>query len=205
MIIIFYVYEYYTVEENNVFYIGAGSKTRLFEQKRRNKIFQRYTSLNITSSRIYKKNLSKEEAIKIETERILELKKIGQAEANLRTKGAIPTMSEETKIKQSHSAENIIFTEKHRKNLSLSAGTNDPKVRAKISKSLKGRNYKNEHWKVTLINGSEIKFKNRIEIAEYFGVSRSLVNNWKYGTISVRWKKIIQKVEIMKGKLNERI
>ncbi|MFJ5762742.1 hypothetical protein ACIQAA_27160 [Neobacillus sp. NPDC093182] len=192
----YYVYEYFNVETGEVFHVGAGSKNRLFSYYQRSKEFYRMVALNKTSVRIYRKDLTKEEAIQVETERIAELKSIGEAQTNKALKGTIPDLSDETKVKMSINSQKKVFTEKHRKNLGRSSATLNPNIKKKVSDALKGRNYRNEEWVITLTTGSQITFDTRKDAAEYFGVSKSLIGNWAASSISVRWKKIIKRAEV---------
>ena len=79
----FYVYEWYVIETNEIFYIGKGSRKRYLDTFRRNKLFQFYFNNFNCRSRIVKTFDSEDNAFKYEHERILELKSLGQAKCNL--------------------------------------------------------------------------------------------------------------------------
>jgi hypothetical protein len=192
----YYVYEYFNIETGEVFHVGAGSRNRLFSNYQRSKEFHRMIALNNTTVRIYRKDLTREEAIQIETQRIAELQAIGEAQTNKAAKGTIPKITDETKIQMSISAQKKVFTKEHRKNLSRSSATLNPAIKKKVSDSLEGRNWKNEEWVITLTNDSQITFDTRKDAAEYFGVSKSLIGNWAGGSISTRWERHIKKVKI---------
>jgi len=66
----FYVYEWYNVDTEEVFYVGKGSKKRKDQIKNRNKNFLTYIETHNVLSRIVKDNLTEMEAFKIEKELI---------------------------------------------------------------------------------------------------------------------------------------
>ena len=79
----FYVYEWYNVDTNEIFYVGKGCRERYKQTIKRNKLFQEYYKNNNCNSRIIKYFEKEEDAFKYENERILELKEIGQCFCNL--------------------------------------------------------------------------------------------------------------------------
>lgn len=78
----FYVYEYYKKDNDEVFYVGKGTKRRMYELHNRNKYFNAVYAKYDCDVRIYKDELINEEACEIERQRIAELKDIGQAYCN---------------------------------------------------------------------------------------------------------------------------
>lgn len=79
----FYVYEWYNIDTNEIFYVGKGCRERYKQITKRNKLFQEYYKNNHCNSRIIKYFEKEEDAFKYENERILELKEIGQCSCNL--------------------------------------------------------------------------------------------------------------------------
>lgn len=79
----FYVYEWYVLETNEVFYVGKGSKNRYKQTRKRNKIFQKYYNNFNCDSRIIKTFINEQDAFNFEHEYIIELKSKGFAKANL--------------------------------------------------------------------------------------------------------------------------
>lgn len=181
----FYVYEYFNIETGEVFFVCAGSKNRLFDDGQLNNKIRRMISLHTTVVRVYKNNLTREEAIQVESE----LHEEGEAQYNKENKRIIPTYSEETRTKKSIIGQKKAFH---------SSAVHRPEVKSSISNTLKGRNTSDEYWLIKLFKDSEISFNNHQDVAEYFGVSKSLVSDWKYGTISSRWKRHIKKVQIVR-------
>lgn len=78
----FYVYEYYKRENDEVFYVGKGTKRRMYELHNRSKYFNAVYAKYDCDVRIFKDGLTNEEACKIERSRISVLKTIGQAYCN---------------------------------------------------------------------------------------------------------------------------
>lgn len=78
----FYVYEYYKKENDEVFYVGKGTGRRMFELHNRNKYFNSVYKKYECKVRIYRDGLTNEEACEIERKRIAELKEIGQSYCN---------------------------------------------------------------------------------------------------------------------------
>lgn len=83
----FYVYEWFIVDTNHIFHVGKGQGNRYLELKGRNKYFLRVAKKYNVASRIYKDNLTEDEAWTIEKSRIEELQTVGQCETNIHEGG----------------------------------------------------------------------------------------------------------------------
>lgn len=83
----FYVYEWYNVDTNYVFYVGKGCGKRYREISHRNKIFKEYCMENNVDSRIVKDNLTEEEAFAYEIELTYFYKNRGECHCSLATPG----------------------------------------------------------------------------------------------------------------------
>jgi hypothetical protein len=83
----FYVYEYYKKDNDEVFYVGKGTKRRMYELHNRNKYFNAVYAKYDCEVRIYKDELTNEDSCEIERQRIAELKDIGQAYCNFTAGG----------------------------------------------------------------------------------------------------------------------
>lgn len=83
----YYVYEYFKKENDEVFYVGKGTKRRYLETHNRNPYFLAVFNKYDCDVRIIKNNLTNEQACAYEIERIAELKSIGQARCNLTAGG----------------------------------------------------------------------------------------------------------------------
>lgn len=84
----YYVYEWFIVDTLEVFHVGKGKDNRMYSTSiGRNDYFKRIVNKYDCEVRLYKSNLSEEEAYMIERERIAELKAIGQAKTNFHIGG----------------------------------------------------------------------------------------------------------------------
>ena len=83
----FYVYEWFIIDTNHIFHVGKGQGNRYLELKGRNKYFLRVAKKYNVASRIYKDNLTEEEAWALEKLRIDELQAMGQCETNIHEGG----------------------------------------------------------------------------------------------------------------------
>lgn len=79
----FYVYEWYIIDTDEVFYVGKGTGNRCNITYNRNEYFKNVYNKYECDVRIYKNNLNEKTAYQIEIERIAELKKSDQAYCNL--------------------------------------------------------------------------------------------------------------------------
>lgn len=79
----FYVYEWFVINTNKVFYVGKGTGNRMNVLYNRNIYFKNVYNKYDCDVRVYKDNLSEEKAYAIEEERIAELWDKGEAQCNL--------------------------------------------------------------------------------------------------------------------------
>ena len=79
----FYVYEWYNVNTNEIFYVGKGIGNRYKQVSKRNQLFKEYYENNECSVRIIKNFELEKDAFAYENKRILELKAQGQCFCNL--------------------------------------------------------------------------------------------------------------------------
>ena len=79
----FYVYKWFNIDTNEIFYIGKGCQNRYKETSKRNKTFLEYYHNNNCDSSIIEYFDNEDEAFKKEAELIAKYKEIGQACANL--------------------------------------------------------------------------------------------------------------------------
>lgn len=83
----FYVYEWYIVDKNEIFYVGKGTKNRKTEIHNRNQYFKNVYNKYICEVRVIQDNLTNQEACQKEIARIAELRLIDQAYCNLTNGG----------------------------------------------------------------------------------------------------------------------
>ena len=84
----FYVYEWFRKDNGDIFHVGMGKGNRKDNTTNRNDYFKRIINKYECEVRIYKSNLSQQEAWDLEKERICELKSIGQAYTNFHVGGS---------------------------------------------------------------------------------------------------------------------
>lgn len=86
---IFYVYEWYYKNTNEVFYVGKGKNNRYMSRNRRNSYFLNVLKKekNNVDVRFVKKELTEEEAFKLERQLIAEYKSQGQCKTNFHEGG----------------------------------------------------------------------------------------------------------------------
>lgn len=78
----FYVYEWFIKNTNEIFYVGKGTNKR-YKIKKHNKLFNYILENNDCESRIIKYFETEKEAFDYEYQRINELWSIGQCKANI--------------------------------------------------------------------------------------------------------------------------
>lgn len=83
----FYVYEYYKKDNNEVFYVGKGTGNRMYELHNRNRYFDSVYNKYDCDVRLVYNNLTNEDACEKEIRRISELKEIDQAYCNFTSGG----------------------------------------------------------------------------------------------------------------------
>lgn len=79
----FYVYEWFNVETNEVFYVGKGTGRRKNSISTRTRYFKFYYNKHKCDVRIVCDNLTKENALELEKQLIAQYKAMGQAQVNL--------------------------------------------------------------------------------------------------------------------------
>lgn len=73
----YYVYEWFVVETNEIFYVGKGTKNRYKTRKRQNKFFMNFLNSHNCESRILFDGLSETDAYQKEIETISNYKRLG--------------------------------------------------------------------------------------------------------------------------------
>lgn len=140
----FYVYEWFIVDTNEIFYVGKGTGKRKNVIYNRNQYFKNIYNKYKCDVRIIHNNLSNEDACKKEIERISELKKIHQAKCNLTMGGTgFSTGKLNPTVKNPHFGKSNGM---HTKNIDFKGDKNpfygkkhSEETKLKISKSRKGK------------------------------------------------------------------
>jgi len=83
----FYIYEWYNVDTNEVFYVGKGRLNRYKNIKQRNNYFNNYYNKYNCNVRKVKTEMEENEAFELEIKLIAEYRMINQAQCNLTNGG----------------------------------------------------------------------------------------------------------------------
>jgi len=115
----YYVYEWYNVETNEVFYVGKGVNRR-YKVKKRNNAFNNYIKDNNCDSRIVKYFEEEKDAFEFEYTYIKELKSNGQCKCNLHCGGAGGSGEFWTdELRKEYSEHNVMKSQKQRNRMSI--------------------------------------------------------------------------------------
>ena len=164
----FYVYEWYNTENNDIFYVGKGCNNRYKSTSKRNKWFLEYIRNHKCTSRIIAKFDTEKEAFKYEQKRIVELKSKGQARCNLDNGGkGGPQFVWTEEMRKYKSQYNPMKDAKQRKRMSK----NNPMKNALISEKVSAKKRK------SVIIG-EKEFKSVTEAAKYYKVMQGTIIKW---------------------------
>lgn len=79
----FYIYEWYNIDTNEVFYVGKGINNRYKNTKQRNKFFINYFNKYNCNVRKVNTKLEQNEAFELEIKSIAQYRNIGQVQCNL--------------------------------------------------------------------------------------------------------------------------
>ena len=114
----FYVYEWFIKDTNEIIYVGKGSKNR-YKTKKHNKMFNEFISRYDCDSRIIKTFEKEEDAFHYEYIRVAELKAIGQCVCNIYNGGfGGETKSWTTEKRHKYSKYNVMKSQKQRERMS---------------------------------------------------------------------------------------
>jgi len=83
----FYVYEWFNIDTNEVFYVGKGRNSRYKNITKRNNYFKNYYNKYKCDVRKVKTNLNEDDAFKLEIELISKYRETNQAQCNLSNGG----------------------------------------------------------------------------------------------------------------------
>lgn len=164
----FYVYEWFNINTNEVFYVGKGCGKRAFETKKRNKIFLKYYETYPCDVRLVFQDLSEEEAFK--QEKILTdfYKKKDQCQANLADAGYGGVSQVWTpELKQYWSENNPMKQEEQRLRMSIYNPMKNPEVAKKVGQTKK---------RAVIING--VKYDGLVDAAKDLQVCTDTILTW---------------------------
>lgn len=130
----FYVYEWYIVNTDEVFYVGKGCKNRYKNVTKRNRLFKEFYNKNVCDVRIIKYFENEMDAFYFEHHRICELKNIGQCKCNLDNggKGGLEFVWT-PEMRNYYSKYNGMKSEKQRQRMSIKNPMKNPEIVKKVS------------------------------------------------------------------------
>lgn len=128
----FYVYEWYVIETNEIIYVGKGCKNR-YRVRKHNKLFNEIIKRYECDSRIIKTFDTEEEAFNYEYVRISELKDVGQCVCNIYDGGfGGDTKSWTVEKRKKYSEYNVMKSQKQRYRMSTHNPMKDKNVAEKV-------------------------------------------------------------------------
>lgn len=163
----FYVYEWYNIKTNEIFYVGKGSKNRYKQVSKRNQKFREYYENNKCATRIIKYFDDERDALAYERKRILELKKVGQSCCNLDnggTGGVNFIWTDE--MREYKSIFNPMKRQEQRKRMSINNPMKDKTIAEKVGK---------KHRKTVIYQGEKTTCS---QIAKNTGFNIDTIRNW---------------------------
>ena len=164
----FYVYEWYNIDTNEVFYVGKGCKNRYKNKTDRNKWFIEYINNNNLDSRIVKSNLTEEEAFSFEKQLTEYYKNLNQCNCNLidgEYGGYSKTWSKE--MREYFSQYNPMKSEKQKERMKNCNPMKNPEIAKKVSEKNK---------RPIIINN--IRYDGTVDAAKILGVWENTILNW---------------------------
>lgn len=163
----FYIYEWFNKNTNEVFYVGKGVYNR-YKVKKRNKLFNEYIKNNDCDVRIIEKYENELMCFKREEELINKYKMVGQCQCNCVFGGCGGVKTYWTKeMKEKMSKQNPMKSKEQRKRMSEKNPMKNPKI-AKIVGE--------KHSKPFCVGNK--KFKNLKEASNYYNMSQTTISGW---------------------------
>ena len=163
----FYVYEWFIKETNEVIYVGKGCRQR-YKVKKHNKFFNDMIKRFDCDSRIVKHFENEKDAFNYEYERVKELKAKNQCVCNIYdggTGGVTDWWTEERKLW--YSKHNVMKNELQRKRMS----ENNPMKNKEIALKVNQKNSKK-----VIIN--DIEYKSVLDACKKYNISFTTLKNW---------------------------
>lgn len=186
----FYVYEWYIKDTQEIIYVGKGCKNR-YKVTKHNKFFNEMIKRYKCESRIIKNFENEKDAFDYEYIRINELKEKGQCICNIYQGGTGGTISWWTdELRKQYSENNVMKSEKQRERMKK----NNPMSNNNIAEKTNGQ----KRRKVII---GDTTYKSIKEAKEILGVSYSNLITWNKRGITPNGEKI--KIEPQKQYWNQ--
>lgn len=163
----FYVYEWYLVDTNEVFYVGKGTRLR-YKVRKHNNAFNEMIAKYKCDSRIVKEFENEQDAFDYEYARINELKEIGQCSCNIQRGGFGGKTDWWTdELREKYSQNNVMKSESQRKRMSEKNPMKNKEVAKRVAEK-KSRG--------VVINGKE--FHSVKDAKKAYGVCYDTIARW---------------------------
>ncbi len=163
----YYVYEWYVIETNEIFYVGKGIKNR-YKVKKHNRFFNDFIKRFNCDSRIIKTFENEQDAFAYEFERVNELKAIGQCVCNIYQGGLGGTTSWWTdEIRELYSKNNVMKSEIQRKRMSMNNPMKNKEISRKVAITKRRR----------VIIGEKV-YESVSEAKEAYDTCFEVIKNW---------------------------
>ena len=163
----FYVYEWYIIDTDEVIYVGKGIRNR-YKVRKHNKMFNEMIKRFKCDSRIVKEFELEKDAFAYEFERVNELKEKGQCVCNIYEGGRGGTTEWWTdEQKEKYSVKNVMKSEKQRERMSKNNPMKNPEIAEKT----------NAKKRVAVIIG-DVEYPSIMDVKKAFKVSSSTINAW---------------------------
>lgn len=163
----YYVYEWYVAETNEIFYVGKGTRNR-YKVRKHNKFFNDFVSRYNCDSRIIKTFEKEEEAFSYEFQRIRELKSIGQCVCNIYDGGfGGSTCWWTDDMRKNYSEKNVMKSEKQRFRMSQNNPMKNKEVSLKVGKTKRRK----------VIIGNNV-YESVSEAKAKYNVCFEVIQNW---------------------------
>lgn len=175
----FYVYEWYITDTQEIIYVGKGCRNR-YKVRKHNKFFNEMIKRYNCQSRIIKKFENEKDAFDYEYIRINELKEKGQCICNIYEGGTGGTTSWWTdELRKKYSENNVMKSEKQRERMKK----NNPMSNNNIAEKTNGQ----KRRKVIIGN---VTYKSIKDAKQILGVSYSNLITWNKKGITPNGEKI---------------
>lgn len=163
----FYVYEWFIKETGEIIYVGKGSGRR-YKVRKHNQFFNDMIKRYDCDSRIIKEFESEKDAFHYESERVEQLKSIGQCVCNIYNGGFGRTASWWTdEIREQYSQKNVMKSEIQRKRMSEKNPMKNKDISLKVGKTKRRK---------VVING--VVYEGVKKAAEQIGVCEFSISTW---------------------------
>lgn len=163
----FYVYEWFIKETNEVIYVGKGCRNR-YKVRKHNSLFNEMIKRFDCDSRIVKTFEDEQSAFEYEYQRVNELWAIGQCCCNIYKGGFGGVLDWWTEDKRKwYSEHNVMKNEQQRKRMSENNPMKNKEIALKVNRKNK---------RPVIINENE--YKSVIEVCKKYNVGYSTVKKW---------------------------